>query len=189
MTNYNYFRDYDVQVGRHVESDPIGLNGGINTYAYALDAPIMWADPSGEDVTVCFYPSTVGHIGIGVTPNQTVGRYPTDRSIGLAFCSTQPGIIQRDDPAHDWSTNSRKQCLTIKTTPAQDASVGQFIELAKNTPNQHYNLCNNQCTSFVRSALDAGGIPLPGGADSAIRPSTFFGLMRNAYSPARTGSW
>jgi RHS repeat-associated protein len=45
--NYNYMRDYDPQVGRYVESDPIGLRGGSNLYAYADDMPTAHSDPSG----------------------------------------------------------------------------------------------------------------------------------------------
>lgn len=43
----NYMRDYDPAVGRYVESDPIGLDGGLNTYAYVVDDPINLIDPVG----------------------------------------------------------------------------------------------------------------------------------------------
>jgi RHS repeat-associated protein len=46
--NYNYLRNYDPTVGRYVESDPIGLNGGsYSTYAYANGNPVSNVDPLG----------------------------------------------------------------------------------------------------------------------------------------------
>jgi len=41
--HYNYFRDYDPSLGRYEESDPIGLRGGLNTYAYVQGSPVAYA--------------------------------------------------------------------------------------------------------------------------------------------------
>lgn len=45
--HYNYFRDYDPVLGRYVESDPIGLSGGINTYGYGMQNALTKKDQYG----------------------------------------------------------------------------------------------------------------------------------------------
>jgi RHS repeat-associated protein len=43
----NGFRDFDPATGRYIQSDPSGLNGGVNTYAYAFGAPLSRSDLLG----------------------------------------------------------------------------------------------------------------------------------------------
>jgi len=45
--NQNYFRHYDPAVGRYVESDPVGIDAGVNTYLYSLANPVSHFDATG----------------------------------------------------------------------------------------------------------------------------------------------
>jgi RHS repeat-associated protein len=51
-SSYNYFRDYDPSIGRYVQSDPLGLEAGLNTYGYVDADPLRKADPTGENTIV-----------------------------------------------------------------------------------------------------------------------------------------
>ncbi len=45
--HYNHYRDYESTSGRYVQSDPIGIYGGMNTYLYGNADPLYYIDPYG----------------------------------------------------------------------------------------------------------------------------------------------
>jgi RHS repeat-associated protein len=45
--HYNGFRHYDPGTGRYTQSDPIGVEGGVGTYGYAGNRPLVSSDPLG----------------------------------------------------------------------------------------------------------------------------------------------
>lgn len=49
----NWHRSYDPALGRYISSDPIGFAGGLNTFGYVGQSPLINTDPNGLLVQTC----------------------------------------------------------------------------------------------------------------------------------------
>jgi len=183
--HYNYFRDYDPSIGRYGESDPIGLDGGLNTYAYGLSNPVLNIDSLGLDVTVTYYPGGPGHIGIGINSSETVGLYPVQQTTAMMTCSTVAGAVVRDRILQKPKDIAGASSLVIKTAGWQDTLMQDYIYRMREISKPAYNLCVNQCQSFVDAVLGAGGVGRPDSPGPGSFPSDYYDALQQMYGGQR----
>ncbi len=95
---YNYFRYYDPKTGRYITSDPIGLEGGLNTYNYVYSSPLHYRDPNGQ-VALIAPTVAVGIITIGIgyklfypKPQLTI---PPSKPLDLGSLSDKPNFSEQ----------------------------------------------------------------------------------------------
>lgn len=118
--HYNYFRDYDPSTGRYIESDPIGLDGGLNTYAYVDGNPTIRIDASGLDWAT----------SSGMTWDWLSGTGSVDRSFGpgsspVTEMKNAPGVqAARDLFDRKNKNNSNCDCGELDPVTNFAASFG-----------------------------------------------------------------